>query len=249
MEKELHRWFSPTLQRDMDLLVYGHYGMPMLVFPTASANCYEYEDFGMISAIAHRIDAGRVKVICVDSVNNESWMNERAPLQWRSLRQAQYDGYIRNEVAPFIYDHCKTTGIAIMTTGSSFGAYHAANTVFKHPDVFRCCVSMSGLYDLRHYVKDIYGYDDNFYFNNPVDYLANLNDDCYLPLLRHAADINILCGTGAWENPDFSRQISQVLQSRGIPHNLDLWGSDVAHDWPWWKKQINHYLDLKTGAV
>lgn len=243
MYREHHRWFSPNLQRDIDVLVYGSYGKPMLVFPTAAANCYEYEDFGMIAAIAHRIDAGQIKVFCIDSVNNESWMNQEAPLHWRSLRQAQYDGYVRNEIVPFIHDACKTPGIPVITTGSSFGAYHAANSLFKHPDAIKCCIAMSGLYDLRRCVKDPQGYDDNFYFNNPVDYLANMNDDYYLPLLRQTCDINIVCGTGPWENPDFSRQISTVLAAKEIPHNLDLWGSEVAHDWPWWMKEINQYLD------
>ena len=99
---------------------------------------------------------------------------------------------------------------------------------------------MSGSYDIRPYLK---GYsDDNVYFNNPVQYLSNLNDDYHLPRLRSADAIFIVTGQGAYEAPDRSRQLSQILSSKGIPHHLELWGHDVDHDWPWWRKMLPYYL-------
>ena len=154
--------------------------------------------------------------------------------------QSQFDAYLRDELVPFIYDNCQSPGIWISTMGSSFGAYHAANSLFKHPDVIKRCFAMSGVYDLKNFMDGMY--DDNFYFNNPVDYLSNLNDDYYLPLLRKADAILIMSGQGNYEAPERSRALSDILNAKGIPHTLDLWGPDVDHDWPWWRKMLPNAL-------
>ena len=174
MKHEYHRWYSPRLGREMGINVYGHYGSPILVFPTSGGDESEYAGQGMIGALQHHIDDGRVKFYCVNSMNNESWYDKQAHPRHRSYVQAMYDGYVAFEVAPFIRDHCQTQDIGITTSGSSFGAYHAANTLLKHPDQFRRCLALSGVYDIRKFMDG--DYDDNFYFNNPVDYMASLND-------------------------------------------------------------------------
>ena len=111
--------------------------------------------------------------------------------------------------------------------------------------MFRGTIAMSGSYDIRSYLS---GYmDDNVYFNNPMAYLSNLDDDYNLPRLRAADAIVILSGQGAFEAPDRSRQLSNLLHSKGIPHTLDLWGHDVNHDWPWWRKMLPFYLGKMFG--
>ena len=126
----------------------------------------------------------------MNTVNNESWYNQGAHPRHRSYMQAMYDAYIAFEVVPFIYDHCRTHGVAISTSGSSFGAYHAANTLFKHPTRVRRCLALSGVYDLRSFMDG--HFDDNFYFgpDNPEfrDGLAAVLDpsrpiaNAYLPV-------------------------------------------------------------------
>jgi esterase/lipase superfamily enzyme len=224
----------------MPIVVYGHWGQPLLMFPTAAADCEEYERFGLLGAISHHIDSGKVKIFSINSINRESWLNDSLPPAHRAWRQALYDQYVYQEVAPFIRHHCQTYDIAIATTGASFGAFHAANTLFKHPDAFKCVIAMSGSYDLKIYCNGYY--DDNVYFNNPVDYLNNLSDPYLLDQLR-SCRICILTGQGAYEAPERSRQLSDVLNAKGIPHQLDLWGYDVNHDWPWWKVMLNDYIN------
>lgn len=224
----------------MGIAIYGHYGQPMLVFPTSGGDEWEYESQGMIAALAHHMEAGRVKVFCVNSVNNDSWYNKQVHPAQRSHLQALYDGYIAEEVAPFIHDHCRTPGIHITTSGSSFGAYHAANTLLKHPDLFKRSLAMSGVYDLRRFMNG--HYDENFYFNNPVDYLANLTDERTLGLL-HQTDIHLITGTGPWEHSGPAYRLSELLHARGIPHSLDDWGPEGGHDWPYWKRQMDVYID------
>jgi len=239
MRVEHRGWHSPRLGRGMGIRVYGHYGAPILVFPTSGGDEHEYEGQGMIAALAHHIDGGRVKLYCVNSVNNESWYNKQAHPRHRSWVQAMYDAYIADEVVPFIDDDCRTPGIGITTTGASFGAYHAANSLFKHPDRFRRCLALSGVYDVRRFMDG--DYDDNCYFNNPVDYVANLSDPW---VLHHLArdDIRLVTGCGPWEDSGPTYRMSEVLRSRGITHAVDDWGPEGGHEWPYWKRQMDIYI-------
>ena len=238
MQVEHHGWHSDRLGRGLGLRVYGHYGAPFLVFPTSGGDESECEGMGMVEALGHHIDAGRIKLFCVGSVNNEGWLNEGAHPRHRSYVQAMYDAYIAEEVVPFIHGHCQSPGIGITTTGASFGAYHAANSLLKHPQVFRRCLALSGVYDLRRYMDG--DYDDNFYFNNPVDYVPGLDGWRLEELAKD--DIRLVTGTGPWEDRGPTRQLSGVLASRGIAHSVDDWGPEGGHDWPFWKRQLNEYV-------
>ena len=182
-----------------------------------------------------------MRAYSINSVNRYSLLNEEASPPWKAELLTRYDRYITDEVLPLIRNDAGDSGARPITTGASLGAFLSANAYFRHPDLLRGVIAMSGSYDIRSYLR---GYtDDNVYFNNPMDYLKNLNDDYHLPLLRRADAIFILSGQGAYEAPERSRQLSELLNSKGIPHTLDLWGHDVNHDWPWWRKMLPYYLD------
>jgi esterase/lipase superfamily enzyme len=157
--------------------------------------------------------------------------------------QRQYDEYVADEVCPFIRSHCRSFDVPIWTMGASLGAYHAANTLFKHPNVVKRCFALSGVYDMKRFMDG--AYDDNFYFNNPVDYLASVSDPAILGELT-TCDIHIATGTGPWEQSGESYRLSQVLEGRGIRHHLDDWGPLGGHDWPYWKHQMHEYLARLT---
>ena len=74
MHRAYHRWFSGALQRDMELLAFGHGGPPLLVFPTADGAFFEYEDQGMVAALADRIEGGQLRLFTLSTVNRESWL-------------------------------------------------------------------------------------------------------------------------------------------------------------------------------
>ncbi len=225
MERRITSWFSPNLQMEMPLVAYGHAGQTLLMLPTAAADYLEYERFYLVDSI--------------NSVNRWSLLNEQMPPRLKAELLTRYDRYIVDEVLPLIRNDNGPAARPI-TTGASLGAFLAANEYFKHPDLFRGTIPMSGSYDIRSYLNGYY--DDNVYFNNPVDYLSNLNDEHYLPILRQADSIYILSGQGSYEDPKRSQQLSEILISKGIPHTLDLWGPDVNHDWPWWRKMLPHVL-------
>lgn len=239
MKVEHHVWHTSRLGRDMGIRVYGHWGSPVLVFPTSGGDEWEFERQGMLDALGRHVDGGKVKLYCVNSVNNQSWYDKGAHPRHRSYVQSQYDAYVAEEVVPFVHSHCQSPGIGITTTGASFGAYHAVNSLLKHPQLFRRCLGLSGVYDLRRFMDG--DYDDNFYFNNPVDYVAGLSDPWYLEQLG-SCDIRLVTGHGPWEHPEWSYQLSEALSRRGIPHSVDNWGPEGGHDWPYWKRQMDRYL-------
>jgi esterase/lipase superfamily enzyme len=224
---------------EMPLVAYGHAGYPLLMFPTAAADFLEYERFYLVDSIKHHIEAGRLRAYSINSVNRYSLMNDKAPPQVKAELLVRYDRYITDEVLPLIRN--ESGGQSPLVTGASMGAYLSANTYFRHPDVIRGMIAMSGSYDVRAYFDGYH--DEHVYFNNPVSYLPNLDDDYYLPRLRQADAIVILTGQGSWEAPERSRELSNILRSKGIPHTLDVWGYDVDHDWPWWRKMLPYWLD------
>jgi esterase/lipase superfamily enzyme len=238
MRREYHRWYSHRMGMDMGVVVYGHWGPPLIGFPTSAGDEWELQNQGMIASLADLIDGGRVKFFSVNSANFACLYNKGAHPFHRSYMQSQFDAYLSNEVFPFIHQNCQSD-IAISTMGASFGAYHAANTLFKHPDAVRRCFALSGVYDIKGFMDGMY--DDNTYYNNPVDYLANLSDPHYLGNLSHC-DIHIATGSGPWEHSGPSYRLSSILTSRGIPHHLDDWGPEGGHDWPYWKNQMRQYI-------
>lgn len=242
MHREIHGWHSPALHKHMEIAVYGHYGFALLMFPTAAADYLEYERFYVIDALAPMIDAGKVKAFSINSINNESWLNDNIPPPYKAIRHQQFNHYVADEVVPFIRNHCSPETM-IITTGASFGALHAANQVFRRPDLFDGTIAMSGSYDLKSYTNGYY--DDNCYFNSPVDYLPNLSDEWHLSRLRSKKHIYILSGQGDWERPERSAQLGRILAAKGIPHSVDLWGYDVPHDWPTWRKMLPHVIGAR----
>lgn len=239
MERRTTSWFSPSLQMEMPLVAYGHAGQTLLMLPTAAADYLEYERFYLVDSIKPFIEHGKIRAYSINSVNRWSLLNEQMPPKLKAELLTRYDRYIIDEVLPLIRNE-NGEGARPITTGASLGAFLAANEYFKHPDLFRGVIAMSGSYDIRSYLND--HYDDNVYFNNPTDYLSNLNDEHYLPILRRADSIYILSGQGSYEDPKRSQQLSDILNSKGIPHTLDLWGPEVNHDWPWWRKMLPHVL-------
>ena len=242
MERIIDGWHSPSLNRHMEIVTYGSYGFPLLLFPTAAADYLEYERFLIIDTIAPFIDAGKLKVYSINSINREGWMNRQIHPRDRAIRQVQYNQYISDEVVPYIWNSCNGK-IGVITAGSSLGAYHCANQLFRRPDLFDGMLAMSGNYNIVNFTNGYY--DDNVYYNDPLAYLPRLDDDYFLPMLRQKKHIYLLSGQGDYENPEGSRHLAGVLAAKGIPHTLDLWGFDMPHDWPTWRAMMRYYVGEK----
>jgi esterase/lipase superfamily enzyme len=229
----------------MELKVYGYFGKPLLIFPAQGGRFFEYEDFKMIDAIHNFIEAGRIKVFTVDSLDNQTWANWGAHPADRARRHEDYDRYITQEVAGFIREHCGGDDQKFITSGCSMGAYHAANFFFRHPDIFDTTIALSGLFQLRMFVGDFV--DENVYFNCPLFYLPNLDDPWYLEQYRRSTII-VCVGQGAWEDAMLADayELKRILDAKGVPAWIDIWGHDVNHDWPWWRVMMPNFLSRIT---
>lgn len=236
MNREYFKWYSHGLGRDMELLVFGHGGVPAIVFPTSQARFYEFEDRGMVGAIWHKIEHGEWQLFCVDSLDAESWYNRNVPPRWRIARQVQYQRYIREEVVPLVRNRNQHS--QLITIGCSFGGYHAVNLALRHPDLFTGCLSMSGAFDLTRFLHGYY--DDDVYFNTPPHYLANMNDSWYL---EHYRRNKYVLATG-WDDQCLgqNQHLAHLLGSHGVGHQLAVWDTWNSHDWPTWQSMLNVYL-------
>jgi esterase/lipase superfamily enzyme len=234
--------WSPAIEAEGGVIAYGHWGRPLLAFPSEQGAAHDWEGTGMIDALGPLLEAGRVKVYSVDSFDASSWQRHDLPLEERARRHAGFEDWILSQVVPFI--HGDSGGAAeIMVAGCSFGAYHAANFALRRADLFPLAICMSGVYDVTRVGWGERG--DAVYFNNPVDYVAQLHGD-HLDWLRGRVNLLLVCGQGQWEDTtgalDSTKSFAGLLAEKGIRHELDLWGHDVPHDWPSLRRQLAHHL-------
>jgi esterase/lipase superfamily enzyme len=225
------------------VVVHGHWGRPVLAFPSEQGSAGDFEDNGMVAAAGHLLEAGRAKLYCVDSYDAASWANRSLPLEERARAHGVYERWIVERVAPFVLEDCGGGG-EIAVTGCSLGAYHAANFALKRADLFPLALCFSGNYDPSSW--DAWGErGEAAYFNNPLDYVAHLGGD-HLEWLRGRVSLLLVCGQGQWEDTtgslESTRALAGLLAAKGIRHELDLWGYDVPHDWPSWRAQFAHHL-------
>lgn len=235
MKRDYRTWRSPALDRDMELLVFGERGTPVVVFPTSMGRFYQWEDFGMIAHLQPRIDDGLIQVWCVDGIDRESFYNkEAAPLD-RARRHLAYDRYLCAEVVPAI--RAENADPALELLGASFGAFHAVTLATRHPGIARRTIGLSGAYDASRWLDGLREHDA--YFANPLAFLPGLADE---ELLRPLRRTEFVIATGE-EDPNVagSRQIVAALQSKGVPASLHLWNG-WAHDWPFWKEMVDTFL-------
>jgi esterase/lipase superfamily enzyme len=245
VKRHIFGWHSQRTHMHMPIVRYGDWGRALLLFPTAGADFLEYERFYLIDAIRPHIESGKCQVFSIDSINRHAWMNHQVPLHEKAWRQAAYMGYIEEEVLPHIRLCLQNPSARIGVAGASFGAFHAANATFRRPDLFDTLIAMSGFYDLEPYLHG--HWSNEAYFNNPMWYVDKMPDGRQLEMLRHHTQIHLLTGRGSYEQPHLTGRFSDLLWRKGIWHNADYWGHDVPHDWPTWRKMLDHYVGGRLG--
>lgn len=235
MHRAYHRWWSPSLHRDMELLEFGHSGARVIAFPTSRGRFFEWEDHGMPRAMETALKNGWLHLTCVDGIDGESWYAYHAHPGARAWRHEQYTSYIVNEVLP--WSRWRNGHHYTILTGASFGAFHALSIGLRHPDKVDRVLSMSGLADIRGF---LHGYhNETVYFQNPVDFIPNEHDGWRLDHLRRQ---NIILAVGNGDRlVHQNRELSGKLWSKGIGNALREWDG-FAHDWPVWQKMVNMYI-------
>ena len=231
MQEEYIKWYSPNLNQDIDMLTFGHSGYPILLFPTSKGKYYENKDFKLIESVQHFIDSGKVKIYCPDGVDAQSWYNKDIHPADRVKNHMWYDKMILEEVVSRARNE---TGFGkVITAGCSFGGYHAANFAFRYPWLVSHMFSMSGAFDIKGQLDGFY--NDDVYYNNPVDYLPSASN----AELWH---MRIVLGTAERDIcKPYNEQLSAILNNKGINHWLDI-RPNAAHDWPIWREMFPDYL-------
>lgn len=242
MNREYHKWYSERLQRDMELLIFGHAGKAVLFFPTRMARFYDYENWKIVEALRDRINNGELQLFCVDSVDAESFYNRWAHPSERINRHLQYEQYIINEVVPLMHD--KNQGDYFEVAGCSMGAYHALNLAMKYPCLFRKVVGMSGRYDLTKNLRDFNDLFDGYhsldvYFNMPRQFLTHLCDESTLSAIRNMEIILAIGQDDAFLTNN--QEFSALLWEKAVNNQLYLWENE-AHKPYYWRQMVQLYL-------
>lgn len=236
--KETVRWHSSIVEQDVQLVRWGHFGTPVLLFPTAGGDAEEAERFYLVAALQPLLEAGRIKVYSTDSIAGKAWFSSQHSPEYCSKLQNLFDRMVFQEIAPAIRKDCNSDDIEIITAGASIGAFNAVATVCRHPDIFRLAIAMSGTFDLSKYLKGSFNQD--FYFSSPLHYLPRLDGE-QLDRLRQRF-IVLPSGEGDYEDIGESWRIAAVLGSKGVPNRVDSWGANYHHDWETWREMLPRYL-------
>lgn len=246
MEGTLDRVDSPELGRPIHTWRYGHYGPPVLVFPSASGMAHEWQKEGMIEALAPLLRAGRLKLYCVESNVSEAWTRKENPIGWRMDRHARYERWVLDRMVPFIRQDCRWHDAPIVSVGASLGGTYAVNFALKHPEVFRHGIGLSG----RYLTTEVAGRhaSPDLYFNNPLAYMSNISGDA-LERVRRNTRLTIVCGRGKWEEGCIEETIAlgALCDRIGVACDTDIWGTESYHDWPWWRRQLVHHFGRIFG--
>jgi esterase/lipase superfamily enzyme len=234
--KDTSRWYSPRVEQEVQLVRWGTFGSPVLLFPTAGGDAEEVERFHLIGALMPLIEAGRIKVYSIDSIAGKAWISRQHSAEFCSYLQNMFDALVYREIVPAIRMDCQTPDIEIIAAGASIGAFNAVATICRHPDAFRLAIAMSGTYDLSKYLEGRFIQD--FYFASPLHFLPG-------PQLEQLRTRTVLLpsGEGDYEDIGESWRMAAALGAKGVPNRVDPWGPEWRHDWVTWRAMLPRYLE------
>ncbi|SFC38840.1 Esterase/lipase superfamily enzyme [Flexibacter flexilis DSM 6793] len=231
MREEYLKWYSPAIGRETEMLVFGHGGYPVIVFPTSMGRYYQNKDFKLIESVQWFVDTGRVKIYCPDSIDTDSWYNKAIHPAHRAYNHTHYDRMILEEVVSRAQNETGYHKVAV--AGCSFGAYHATNFGFRHPEMVGYIFNMGGAFDIKMQLDGYY--DDTCYYNNPPDFVLGLQNPAIY-------EMGVVFGVG---EHDFclqaNIQMSEILNRKGLNNWLDI-RKGGNHDWPVWREMFPDYL-------
>ena len=239
MKKTIDRWYSDRLQQDFNVARWGHFGVPVLVFPTAGGDAEEIERHHLVDACAGLLEAGRVKIYSCDSVAGRAIATATGTPEYRMWLLNQFHQAVRHEVIPAIKADMGGSAQRVVAAGASIGAFNAVALLCRFPDAFEAAIGMSGTYRVQRFLEG--RWSEDLFFSSPLDFLPGLDGD-QLQLLQQRRVI-LASGEGAHEDIGESWAVADVLGKKGVPNRVDSWGPETIHDWPTWWRMLPQYLE------
>lgn len=236
MEKRQDTWRSPSLGKNMTLTIYGDSGTPIIGLPTRGKGGTQWEQQGVTDAIAYQLEQGYNQLYCLETADEECFLRQDLPPAKRLKRYRQYEAYLVEEVVPYI--RSRNAIDYLMIAGMDLGGYHAVNMALKHPGEFDKAIGISGLYDIKEFFDDFYS--DELYYNNPVDFVPNLNRR---PLLNKIRSVDFrLVSYGTDARREHAQRLAGIFRTKFIDHELDIWDIASEDEWGVWSKMIKTHI-------
>jgi len=237
MHREYHRWFSPRLGHEMELLVFGHAGPRVLVFPTRVGRYFDYENWRLVDTLRARLDAGHFQLFCLDSIDHQAFYCDWSRPADRVHRHRAYEEYVLAEVMPLT--RSLNPHVEMWAHGCSFGAYHAMALATRHPQWFRRVIAFSGRYDLTLNVGSFRNlldghYDEQVYHHCPSHFIANLHGE-RLDAVRSLDIVFTIGREDAFHH--HNREFSELLWHKGVWHRFERWDGE-AHRARSWRQML-----------
>jgi esterase/lipase superfamily enzyme len=236
------RWYSGRVESEVTVVRWGHFGRPVIVFPTAGGDAEEIERMHLVDSVGHLLEAGRVKLYSCDSVAGYAMVRDEGSARYRAALLDGFHHFVREEMIPAIWADCGTPSVEVITTGASIGAFNAVALLCRFPDVISHAIGMSGTYELSNFIGPDAG--EALFFATPLYFLPGLSGPILQQLQRRYAIL--ASGEGRWEDISHSWRLAKVMGEKGIPNRVDPWGGDYDHDWPTWRHMLPHYLEQLT---
>ena len=237
-----HEFYSPAIGASGAVVSYGHYGRPVLAFPSEGGKAYDWQSNGMVDAIGGcSTPAGSSSTASTPSTPPRG---RTSPPRSRSARRPT-GATSRGSSTRSCRSSSTTRAARSSATGASLGAYPRRQL---RPQARRPVPA-------RHlHVRQL----------RPLD-LERLGRARRRGVLQQPVRLRRAHGRRPPGLAALARQPAAGLRpghvgghdrraavdpgvrrvcwpSKGIRHELDLWGHDVPHDWPSWRAQIAHHL-------
>jgi esterase/lipase superfamily enzyme len=217
LTENFHKWYSQWIGEDFKMLVFGEKGIPLILFPQKFTNYYDYKDFGVVESLGNLIDDGIIKVYCPDSYDSKIWFDFKLTPEERIEKYQKFEQVILHDIVGFA--NYETEEDKLIFGGFGFGAYYALNTVLKYPDLAKGLITIGGEFDIK---QNIHGhFDEQAYYNSPLDYLFGLSDSRYMNQYKK---INIILACGASDDSfEQNKYISKLLFEKNVNHLFDVY--------------------------
>ena len=241
MQAQDWTWTTDRLPVPARLVRWGHFGVPVLLFPTAGGDLEELERFGLVGSLEPLIAAGRMKLYGLDGLSMRSWLRADANLAATLRWQSRYEEFLAAEVVPRIRADCLSETLEIVVAGCALGALSALATLCRHPQLFRAAVGLSGTYDLAALTRAPVAGEPPL--PSPLRWLESAADAPPAPLQRlRLRQVLLGSGEGEFETPLEAHRLARALAALGVPHSLELWGTGRDHDFSTWRQMLPEYL-------